>query len=195
MLDSMDVLVQQLQAQQKGQEQAVAPQQSAQQVTTQQQAEQPQQQVSQQPLKSSEELEREIDELLKMANEAPKPTEVKQEPAIQEKKVPDFIKKQNDQPLTVDELEEINKYITELEDEKENIIFESRKTKIERDQYEQMWQKEQQRSIEVADRVRSLEWELKQHQANQFPDELKNLGDYFRLNKEKPNNYVKGQLV
>lgn len=181
MLDPMDALVQKLESETKTPK-VVVPNQT---IVPQQQPEQQQPE----PKMTVEEREKQADELMKMIE--PKPEEVKQVEPKQEKKIPELLKKVEDKAPTVEELEELYKYMADLEDNLTQSEFEKRTTKVERDQFEQLLQKEQSRQIEMGDKLRSLEWELKQINSQSAPEELKNLADYYRLNKEKPSNYVK----
>lgn len=144
-------------------------------------------------------IEKEIDDLLELVKKEPKEPEKKEDVNnYQEKKplkVPKFLEKDDNQELSVDEKEEITNYIYDLEEQLANLEFDQKRQKVERDQIEQMLEKERAKNNEVFDKLKELEREMKKSKSLQFPEELQTLIDFFKLNKENPTLYNKRNLV
>ena len=129
------------------------------------------------------------------------PEPVLNEPKVEEPKVeailnePDVEKILDNNKLSLEERQEIIKYIDELSDENIKIQQDSRVFKVERDQLEQLLEKERARAQEFFDRAKELEREQKKIQSSAYPTDLSGLVDYYKLTKENPSIYNKQNLV
>ena len=148
-------------------------------------------------------LDKEIDDLLKLIKKEPTVPEVKPDvkPDVNTKpekkiiKVPKILERDDNQELSVDEKEEITNYIYDLEDKLANYEFDKKRESVEKGQLEQMLEKERAKNNEVFDKLKELEREMKKAKSVQFPDELQTLIDYYKLNKDNTTLYNKRNLV
>jgi DNA-dependent RNA polymerase auxiliary subunit epsilon len=101
----------------------------------------------------------------------------------------------DNEKLSLEERQEIVKYIDDLSEENIKYEQEKRVLKIERDQLEQLLEKERVKAQEFFDKARELEREQKKIKSSAYPDDLGSLVDYFKLTKENPSIYNKQNLV
>lgn len=147
-------------------------------------------------------FDKELDELLDLVktdkdkrDDITKEKDVNTKPEKKQLVVPKILEKPDSQELSVDEREEITNYIYDIEEQLANLEFDKKRAEVEKNQTEQLLERERAKNSEIYDKLKDLEREMKKTKSVQYPDELQTLVDLYKLNKENWTLYNKRNLV